>query len=180
MSDAARSRSLVVLGLFTGLVFGFGLVLGGMTRPENVLAFLDVGGLAYGTWDGRLALVMGGAIAVFLPTWLYVSRRGRPLLEDVLAVPTDGPIDARLLTGAAIFGLGWGLAGYCPGPALVSLGAGIFDGDILAASVIFVVAMIGGQRLAVLFEARTGARVTEQSTVGSQSACSPDAPSAAK
>jgi uncharacterized protein len=180
VSDAARSRSLIVLGLFTGLVFGFGLVLGGMTRPENVLAFLDVGGLANGTWDGRLALVMGGAIAVFLPVWLYVSKRGRPLLEDVLAVPTDGPIDARLVGGAAIFGLGWGLAGYCPGPALVSLGAGFFDGEILATSVIFVVAMIGGQRLAVLFETRAAVRVAEESAKSGQNACSPDAPSTAE
>ena len=179
MSDAARSRSLIVLGFAAGLVFGFGLVLGGMTRPENILAFLDLGGLASGTWDGRLMLVMGGAIAVFLPAWLFVSRRGRPLLTQQLAIPPDAPIDTRLLGGAAIFGIGWGLAGYCPGPALVSLGAGLLDVDVLAPAVIFVLAMIGGQRLVILSERRAPSDAQSAPTP-SQSACSPDAADAAE
>jgi len=179
MSDAARSRSLIVLGFAAGLVFGFGLVLGGMTRPENILAFLDLGGLADGTWDGRLMLVMGGAIVVFLPAWIFVSRRGRPLLAHKLAVPPDAPIDARLLGGAAIFGIGWGLAGYCPGPALVSLGAGLLDAHILAPAAIFVLAMIGGQRLVILSERRAPNDAAAAATQ-SQSACSPDAPDAAE
>lgn len=181
MSSAALSRSLVVLGFAAGLIFGFGLVLGGMTRPQNVIAFLDVSGLVDGRWDGRLALVMGGAIAVFLPAWLYISRRGRPLLPQHLAVPADAPIDARLLGGAAIFGIGWGLAGYCPGPALVSLGAGLLDGGVLATALTFVAAMIVGQRLVALAEpsTKTTAAAT-QSAAPMQSACSPDAASAAE
>lgn len=174
MSAATRARSLVVLAFAAGLLFGFGLVLGGMTKPTNVLAFLDVSGLADGRWDGRLALVMGGAIGVFLPAWRYVSRRGRPLLGESLAVPPAAPIDARLLGGAALFGVGWGLGGYCPGPALVSLGAGLLDGQLLAASALFAVAMAGGQCLARLTE-----RSPRTAAQPAYSSCSMDAPDAA-
>jgi len=177
VSAAVAARSRTVLGFVAGLLFGAGLIAGGMTLPRNVLAFLDVSGLADGRWDGRLALVMGGAIGVFLPLWRLAKRRGSALLGGPLAVPDESPIDARLLGGAAIFGVGWGLGGYCPGPALVSLGAGLFDPSTLAAAGAFVAALIVGQRLA----AATEPRIDEGSatTPPASSACAPDAPESA-
>ncbi|MEM6294024.1 MAG: YeeE/YedE family protein [Myxococcota bacterium] len=104
------------LAFAAGLLFAAGLVLGGMTNPAKVLGFLDV----TGAWDPSLAFVMGGAIAVFAPGYWLMARRSGSLLGDPLNLPTRSTIDARLLVGAALFGVGWGLAGYCPGPALVS------------------------------------------------------------
>ena len=104
------------LAFVAGLLFAAGLVLGGMTNPAKVLGFLDVAG----AWDPSLAFVMGGAIAVFAPSYWRMARRSGSLLGDPMHLPTHSTIDARLLVGAALFGVGWGLAGYCPGPALVS------------------------------------------------------------
>lgn len=98
-----------------GLLFALGLGLGGMLDPGKVVAFLDVGG----DWDPSLAFVMGGAIAVFAPAYRWVARAETSLLGDLLRLPTRVAVDARLLLGAAMFGAGWGLVGYCPGPALV-------------------------------------------------------------
>jgi uncharacterized membrane protein YedE/YeeE len=177
VSAAVAARSRTVLGFVAGLLFGAGLLAGGMTLPRNVLAFLDVSGLADGRWDGRLALVMGGAIGVFFPVWRLARRRNEALLGGPIAVPAESAIDARLLGGAAIFGLGWGLGGYCPGPALVSLGAGILDPATLAAAGAFVVAMIVGQRLA----AATEPHVDEghATAPAAANACAPDAPESA-
>jgi uncharacterized membrane protein YedE/YeeE len=177
VSTAAAARSRTVLGFVAGLVFGAGLLAGGMTLPRNVLAFLDVSGLADGRWDGRLALVMGGAIGVFLPVWRLAKRRGEALLGGPLAVPPEAAIDARLIGGAAIFGVGWGLGGYCPGSALVSLGAGLFDPATLAAAGAFVASMVLGQRLAAATEPR-GEEGTAQPPAET-SACAPDAPETA-
>ncbi len=117
-----------------GLLFAVGLGLAGMTVPAKVIAFLDV----LGRWDPSLALVMGGAVAVYLPAVQWLRRSGR-----LRSLRAEGPIDLPLVLGAAMFGVGWGLSGLCPGPALVSLAGG--SG---AAVVPFVAGMFGGLALA--------------------------------
>lgn len=104
-----------IFALAAGALFSLGLGLGGMTDPNKVLGFLDI----LGNWDPSLVFVMGGAIAVFAPVFRWLSPRKASLFGDVLQLPTRSVVDARLLIGAAMFGAGWGLAGYCPGPALV-------------------------------------------------------------
>jgi len=103
--------------LISGLVFGLGLIVSGMVNPAKIQNFLDL----FGTWDPSLALVMGGAIAVTMPGFRLVHRNPKPFFHDVFHLPTRSDIDPKLLTGAAIFGIGWGLGGYCPGPALTAL-----------------------------------------------------------
>lgn len=103
-----------------GLLFGLGLSLGGMTQPAVVLGFLDI----FGAWDPRLVFVMAGAVLTTAVGYRLVLRRPRPLLAERFQWPTSRRIDARLVGGAVLFGIGWGIAGYCPGPALASLGAG--------------------------------------------------------
>jgi len=100
-----------------GLVFALGLGLAGMTQPAKVIAFLDVAG----RWNPTLAFVMGGAVVVGLVAFPRILRRRAALLGDAFALPVRRRIDAELLGGAALFGVGWGLSGYCPGPAVVSL-----------------------------------------------------------
>jgi uncharacterized membrane protein YedE/YeeE len=124
----------VISGLAAGLVFGVGLVLSGMADPAKVMNFLDVAG----TWDPSLAFVMGAAVLVTAAGYRLVMGRGKPLFEVTFFVPTSSDIDLRLVGGAALFGIGWGLAGFCPGPALTSLALGS-DG-----TVVFVAAMIAG------------------------------------
>jgi uncharacterized membrane protein YedE/YeeE len=121
-----------------GALFGVGLMLSGMTSPHKVAAFLDVGG----GWDPSLAFVMVGAIGVFALVYRLVARRGRTVAGGPLHLPTTRYVDGQLVTGAAVFGVGWGLAGYCPGPALVTAASGALPG------VIFVVAMIAGMAIA--------------------------------
>lgn len=103
-----------------GVVFSWGLVIAGMTQPSKVIGFLDFGG----NWDPSLAFVMGGAILVHAVAYRLVSGRSSPLFALSFQIPTRRSIDAPLVLGAVLFGLGWGLAGYCPGPALSSLVAG--------------------------------------------------------
>ncbi|WP_208719392.1 DUF6691 family protein [Corallococcus sicarius] len=124
--------------LLSGLLFALGLGLGGMTDPANVLGFLDVAG----DWDFRLAFVMGGAVAVHAALRPLILRRQRPLCAGRFPSFPAQRVDGRLFAGAALFGVGWGLAGYCPGPALTSLASG-------APSVfVFVFAMFAGMALA--------------------------------
>ena len=123
-----------VVAFVCGVVFALGLGIGGMTQPTRVLAFLDVAG----DWDPRLALVMLGAIVVYAPMYRLVCRRGRPILAPAFDLPTRRRVDGPLVAGALVFGIGWGLAGLCPGPALTSLASG----DLRA--VVFVAAMLGG------------------------------------
>jgi uncharacterized membrane protein YedE/YeeE len=106
-----------LLTLISGLLFGFGLLLSGMANPAKVQNFLDL----FGTWDPSLAFVMGGAIAVTMPGFWLVIRRNKPFFNDVFHLPSRTDLDARLITGAAIFGVGWGLGGFCPGPAMTAL-----------------------------------------------------------
>ena len=100
-----------------GLVFGLGLILSGMGNPAKVQNFLDF----FGTWDPSLAFVMGGAIGVGLIAFAWAKRRSVSLLGEPMQLPTSTVIDHKLLTGSALFGIGWGLAGFCPGPALMNL-----------------------------------------------------------
>ena len=108
-------RSLAISAL-AGLLFGLGLIISMMVDPAKVLAFLDVAG----AWDASLAFVMGGALVVTAAGYAWVLRLPRPWLGEKFDVPARRDIDARLLGGAAVFGLGWGLAGFCPGPAVVA------------------------------------------------------------
>jgi uncharacterized membrane protein YedE/YeeE len=121
-----------------GLLFGLGLSLGGMTQPAVVLGFLDI----FGAWDPRLVFVMAGAVLTTAIGYRLVLRRSRPLLTERFQWPASRRIDARLIGGGALFGIGWGIAGYCPGPALASLGAGV------PALLVLVACMIAGWWLA--------------------------------
>lgn len=123
--------------LLAGIIFGVGLAVSGMLIPDKVLNFLDIAG----HWDPSLALVMGGAIVVTLPGYFVVTKRERPLFAESFSLPTTTAIDAKLLVGAALFGIGWGLSGLCPAPALVNITTGFVD------VLIFVAAMLAGMTL---------------------------------
>lgn len=120
-----------------GALFAVGLAISGMADPARVRGFLDL----FGSWDPTLAFVMAGAIGVYAPLRLLARRRTHPLLATQFHEPTKRQIDPKLVGGAAIFGVGWGLAGYCPGPALVSAGTGavgvlVFLGAMIAGTVL--------------------------------------------
>jgi len=131
---------LIITALLSGLIFGLGLIVSGMADPGKVLGFLDLAG----NWDPSLALVMGGAVAVGLLAFALAKRRNATLLGEALRLPTSRAIDRRLVLGSTLFGIGWGIAGFCPGPALTSLGTGnpkaiLFVVGMLAGMVIFAV-----------------------------------------
>jgi hypothetical protein len=134
-----------LFALAAGLVFGIGLVVSGMANPAKVLGFLDLAG----QWDPSLAFVMGGAIAVALPAFALAKRRRTSLLGAPLQLPTSHAIDRRLVFGSLAFGIGWGLAGFCPGPALVALGMRRWE------ALWFVLAMLAGMGAFELLERRT-------------------------
>lgn len=138
---------LVFTSLLAGLVFGIGLILSGMANPAKVLGFLDL----FGRWDPSLALVMVTAVAVSGVAFLLVRRRGVSLLGAAMKLPTARQIDRRLITGSVLFGIGWGIAGFCPGPALVALGMGE------AKALVFVAAMLAGMGLFEWLEGRARA-----------------------
>ncbi|MDX2221643.1 MAG: DUF6691 family protein [Rhodospirillaceae bacterium] len=142
------ARSLAAL--LCGLVFGAGLSVSGMINPAKVLNFLDLAG----TWDASLVFVMAGAVAVTAAGYRVVFGRDRPLFEGRFALPTAQDIDAKLLAGAAVFGVGWGLAGYCPGPALAGLAFGRTE------TAVFVVALGAGLIAGRLAMAAINARTT--------------------
>ncbi len=125
-----------------GLLFGVGLILSGMTDPGKVIGFLDVSG----TWDPSLAFVMGGAIVVGVVAFGLAKKRTFSFLGGAMRLPTSNDINARLIVGSLLFGSGWGLAGFCPGPALVSLGAGQDK------AVVFVLAMLLGMLMFEVLE----------------------------
>lgn len=124
-----------LVSLLAGGLFGFGLALSQMTNPEKIINFLDFFG---GTWDPTLALVLGGAVLVTLASFRFILRRERPLLAPRFHLPTRHDIDGRLIGGAAIFGVGWGLAGLCPGPGVASIAQGAWR------PVIFLMGVIAG------------------------------------
>jgi uncharacterized membrane protein YedE/YeeE len=131
----------IVGALITGILFGLGLSISEMINPARVIGFLDLTGL----WDATLLCVMGGALAVTVPCYPLIRRRARPLFEQQFSLPTRSAIDRPLILGAALFGIGWGLGGFCPGPALAALATGS------SSVVLFVLAMIAGQSLAARF-----------------------------
>lgn len=134
--------------LLAGLVFGVGLIVSGMANPEKVLGFLDLAG----NWDPSLAFVMAGAIAVGAIAFTFARKRTVSLLGLQMKMPTATQLDRRLVGGSLMFGVGWGIAGFCPGPALVALGAG----EVKA--VVFVAAMLVGMAVFEVFERRSATR----------------------
>jgi uncharacterized protein len=134
----------VFASLLAGLVFGLGLIVSGMADPSKVLGFLDLGG----AWDPSLAFVMAGAIAVGAVAYVVARKRTLSFLGATMKLPTSRDIDGRLVIGSVVFGIGWGVAGFCPGPGLVALGMG----EIKA--LIFVVAMLVGMGAFELLERR--------------------------
>jgi uncharacterized protein len=127
----------MLVALFSGTLFGLGLTISGMVDPAKVIGFLDVAG----DWDPTLAVVMSGALLVAIPAFRLIFKRSRPVLEDDFALPTKKELDASLLGGAAIFGVGWGLSGFGPGPSVTALASGLTP--VFA----FVAAMIAGMAL---------------------------------
>ena len=127
----------IITAFATGLIFGLGLILSGMTDPSKVIGFLDL----TGRWDPSLAFVMGGAILVGVVAFQFARRREKSLLGNDMRLPTARQVDRRLVLGSLAFGTGWGMAGYCPGPALVS----VAQGDTQA--IIFVAAMLAGMAI---------------------------------
>src|SRR5581483_4680000 len=129
-----------LVALLSGLGFGAGLTVSQMISPAKVLSFLDFAGMGSGTWDPSLALVMAAALAVSAPAYYLARRRGHALFGE-LRIPTRRDLDLRLAAGATIFGVGWGLVGFCPGPAIAALGTGATK------ALIFFAAMLGGMAL---------------------------------
>jgi hypothetical protein len=132
-------------GLLAGLVFGLGLVVSGMSNPAKVLNFLDIAG----TWDPSLIFVMGGALVVTFVGYRFVLGMSEPILEHRFHVPDRSDVDARLLTGAALFGVGWGIGGYCPGPAVTSATLGGFP------TLVFLGCMLAGMLAVQLLQPRS-------------------------
>lgn len=127
-----------IVALLCGLLFGTGLTYSGMASPSKVLAFLTFGP----SWDPSLIFVMGGALAVTLPGFWWLRRKDRPWVGESFSRPASQKIDKQLLAGAGLFGIGWGLVGYCPGPAIVSFGL------MQAAAAVFLPAMLAGAAIA--------------------------------
>ena len=134
MNKPSTNGLLLLFALLSGTLFGLGLAVSGMVNPAKVLAFLDVAG----NWDPTLAMVMLGALAVTAPAFRVVLKRGGPWFATRFSLPTKTDLEPRLMLGAALFGIGWGLAGVCPGPAIAALVTG------RGAIVLFVVAMLAG------------------------------------
>ncbi|MGH8704268.1 MAG: DUF6691 family protein [Burkholderiales bacterium] len=126
--------SALVSAIAAGFVFGLGLWISGMANPAKVIGFLDI----TGDWDASLALVMAGAVGVTLIAFRLALKRGKPLFDESFALPTRKDIDTPLVAGSALFGIGWGIGGYCPGPGLTALAT------LSTESVVFVAAMIVG------------------------------------
>jgi len=141
----------VVTSLLAGLVFGLGLIVSGMANPAKVLGFLDLAG----RWDPSLGLVMAGAIAVGFFAFAFARTRTLSLLGAEMKLPAARHIDRRLIVGSLLFGIGWGLAGFCPGPALVALGMG------QSKALIFVASMVAGMGVFEILELRKHATEAE-------------------
>ncbi len=129
----------LIIALISGLLFGLGMMISGMVIPENVISFLDI----TGAWNPDLAFVMGSALLVFAPVYLLVIKpRNKPVLTDDFHISTKNHIDSKLIGGAIIFGIGWGIAGICPGPAITSLSGLNYN------IIVFVLSMFAGIKMA--------------------------------
>ncbi len=135
---AASGAVRVLVALLSGALFGLGLAVSGMMNPAKVIGFLDFAG----KWDPTLAFVMGGALLVCVPAFRLILKRPRPVLASGFALPSESALDARLLGGAALFGVGWGLSGFCPGPAVAALVPALATG--ITPVLVFFAAMISG------------------------------------
>ncbi|WP_234496784.1 YeeE/YedE family protein [Vibrio maritimus] len=144
-----------VISILSGFLFGAGMIISGMGDPANVMAFLDI----FGAWSPDLAFVMGGALLVFAPSyWLVIRKKQEPVCTDQFCLSDNNKIDKMLLSGAALFGIGWGIAGICPGPAISSMANGSFG--ILG----FVAAMLVGMVLTdIVVEKRATSELANQS-----------------
>lgn len=138
MVQRRRRRHLTLIGGVSGALFGLGLVVSGMTRPDKVIGFLDV---FSGAWDPSLAFVMVGAIAVHAVLFRLIVRRSSPLVGERFHLPERNDIDGRLVLGGALFGIGWGLGGVCPGPGIVAAAS------LSPSFLLFVAGMVGGMWL---------------------------------
>lgn len=139
-------RSLVV-AFSAGLLFGIGLVVSGLSRPDKLLACLDLGAIPTGNWDASLIFVMAGALLVAIPGYALARRRAKPICDLQFHLPIKTSIDRRLILGSAMFGFGWGLVGYCPTVALTAL-------LLVPQSWPFILAMITGMTIFALFQER--------------------------
>lgn len=148
MSLNSEKMMTIFISLFAGLLFGIGLIVSGMANPGKVLGFLDL----TGNWDPSLAFVMGGAITVGLISFAIIKRRSVSFLGHRLLIPIRRDIDRRLVIGSGLFGIGWGIAGFCPGPALVSLGTAN------PKAVFFVLSMLAGMGIFEILELRKRTR----------------------
>lgn len=128
----------IFIALFAGVIFGAGLLISGMMDPEKVIGFLDI----FGDWDPSLIFVMGSALVVTIPAFRFIFRKSCPVLNDRFALPIKTQVDTSLVVGAAIFGVGWGLYGYCPGPAIASLSS------LNQSALLFVPSMLAGMFVA--------------------------------
>jgi uncharacterized protein len=131
----------MIFGLTTGALFAAGLVVSGMTQTTKVIGFLNVGGIfspeRFGAWDASLAFVMGGALMITLVAFAITPTKGRkPWFSEKFELPTRKDVDFKLIAGAAMFGIGWGLAGYCPGPAMASVLSGGVDALVFVAALL--------------------------------------------
>lgn len=124
----------LISSLIAGLMFGLGLIISGMANPAKVLNFLDL----FGSWDPSLIFVMGGAIAVSMPGFWLIKKRSAPLFSDIFHFPTRKDVEPRLLAGAVFFGVGWGLGGFCPGPAITAIPL------MATGTLVFMVALLAG------------------------------------
>jgi hypothetical protein len=151
------------VALVSGVLFGVGLALGGMTQPRKVLGFLDL----FGAWDPSLAFVMLGAISVHFAAYRLIRGSAAPLFADEFALPSRRKVDVKLVLGSAVFGVGWGLAGYCPGPAIASLASGS------GAVVLFVSTLLLGLFVAGKLEAWRESRASIKDRAGPPAPISP-------
>lgn len=130
----------IVAAFGSGFLFAVGLAIAGMTQPAKVVGFLDIAG----NWDPSLALVMGGAIVAYMPLYRLITKRSRPLFAPAFKLPSRQDVDPKLVGGAALFGAGWGLGGFCPGPALTAVGSGASQALIVTAAMVVGFALHSG------------------------------------
>jgi uncharacterized protein len=149
----------LVAAFFSGALFAVGLAVGGMTQPAKIVGFLDL----FGHWDASLAFVMGGAILAYMPLHHIIVRRRTPMFATRFLLPNRQDLDWRLLGGSAVFGVGWGLGGFCPGPGLTAVGS------LMPQALVFSVAMVAGFVLHRLLDEALSRRSRSRAGTGASS-----------